>query len=250
MELYIIVLTMAVAFGAGIADTALGMCYGTIMVPPLLMLGYDPLMVIPTVLITQFLINLIATVFHVRERNIRREDLRQGMLIAVPATVMAAVGSLAALAVPGVFLKGYIGIIVLAMGIFLLAGFRISTSGKGMVFLGVAAGFNKGFSGGGFGPIVTSGQIIMKERVRSAIGISDLSQVSVSVVGFMVYYVMEGAYMYDLFLVVLVPIVITGFTGPYLTRRIARHPKIERYLGLTVLLLGIGTIAKVAMDYM
>ena len=43
----------AVAFIASLVDTSLGMCYGTILAPVLLLSGYDPVTTVSSVLFSQ-----------------------------------------------------------------------------------------------------------------------------------------------------------------------------------------------------
>jgi uncharacterized membrane protein YfcA len=44
------------------------------------------------------------------------------------------------------------------------------------VTLGTVAAFNKGMSGGGYGPLVTAGQILSGVNSRNAIGITSLAE--------------------------------------------------------------------------
>ena len=53
--------------------------------------------------------------------------------------------------------------------------------------LGWLAAFNKGISGGGYGPVVTAGQVLAGVRGRSAVGIASLAEGITSVLGVSVY---------------------------------------------------------------
>ncbi|MHA1213461.1 MAG: sulfite exporter TauE/SafE family protein, partial [Candidatus Heimdallarchaeota archaeon] len=85
--------------------------------------------------------------------------------------------------------KIYIGVMVLAMGIIILSlrNRRFKLSMKRIVGLGVIAGFNKGISGGGYGPITVSGQLLAGREGRNAIASTSLSETATCFVGVMAY---------------------------------------------------------------
>ncbi len=81
--------------------------------------------------------------------------------------------------------KVYIGIMVFAMGILILI-FRkkqIRFSFKKITLLGTIAGANKGISGGGYGPLVVSGQILSGREGKNAIASTSLSEGIICFVG-------------------------------------------------------------------
>jgi uncharacterized membrane protein YfcA len=49
--------------------------------------------------------------------------------------------------------------------------------------LGFLAAFNKGISGGGYGPVVTGGQVLSGIKGRNAVGIASLAEGITSIVG-------------------------------------------------------------------
>jgi hypothetical protein len=91
--------------------------------------------------------------------------------------------------IPKFWLKLYIGILVLSMGLLILIlnkrNFKFSV--KKILFLGFLASFNKGMSGGGYGPVVTSGQILSGIHGRSAVGITSLAEGLTCLVGVLAY---------------------------------------------------------------
>ena len=58
---------------------------------------------------------------------------------------------------PKTITKTYIGVLVTLVGIMILLGLKFEKSSKRLVLISCLAGFNKGFMGGGFGPVVVSG---------------------------------------------------------------------------------------------
>ncbi|MFW9922596.1 MAG: sulfite exporter TauE/SafE family protein [Candidatus Thorarchaeota archaeon] len=94
--------------------------------------------------------------------------------------------------------KIYIGVMVLAMGIIILI-FRnrdMKFSYRKIVSLGVLAGFNKGLSGGGYGPITVSGQILAGRDGKNAIASTSLAESIVCFVGITAYVITNVVTMY------------------------------------------------------
>ncbi|MCK4893430.1 MAG: sulfite exporter TauE/SafE family protein, partial [Calditrichia bacterium] len=152
------------AFLCEFIDSSLGMGYGTILSPTLIIMGFDPLVAIPAVLLSQAFGGFTASVFHHQFRNASfhpsSKDFKIVFVITsfgILATIIAAIISIN---LPKIVLKTYIGLLVLALGIIVLLKFKFNFSWKRIVSVGILSAFNKGLSGGGFGPVVTSGQIL------------------------------------------------------------------------------------------
>lgn len=75
------------------------------------------------------------------------------------------------------------------MGVIILIcrnkAFRFSW--RKITLLGLVASFNKGMSGGGYGPVVTSGQILSGVEGKSAVGITSLAEGLTCLVGVIAY---------------------------------------------------------------
>jgi uncharacterized membrane protein YfcA len=174
-------------------DSTLGMGYGTTLTPILLLMGYEPAQIVPSVLLSEFLTGILAGVLHHEFGNV---DLRPGSRPFKVALVLAAcsiIGTLVAVAiavnVSAWVIKTYIGLLVLVMGVSILLtiGRTFAFSWKKVVGLGLVAAFNKGISGGGYGPLVTGGQILAGVDEKGAIGITSLAEGLVCIVGVLAY---------------------------------------------------------------
>ena len=89
--------------------------------------------------------------------------------------------------IPKIALKTYIGVLVLAMGVILLSRRTFAFSWKRMIGVGILSSFNKGLSGGGFGPVVTAGQIIAGQEHKGAIAATTLAEAPICTVGVFCY---------------------------------------------------------------
>ncbi len=81
--------------------------------------------------------------------------------------------------------KVYIGIMVFAMGVLILSlrKKQMRFSFKKIICLGTIAGANKGISGGGYGPLTVSGQILSGREGKNAIASTSLSEGIICFVG-------------------------------------------------------------------
>ncbi len=212
------------AFICEYMDSSLGMGYGTTLTPVLLLIGFKPLQVVPVVLLSELITGSLAAYFHHRRGNVNFkpktmnvteiykelkalgyvETFRRGLPLHLKVALLLAacsvVGTLAAVVVavniPRFWLKMYIGAIVFSMGLVVLLTlnkeFRFSW-GK-ILGLGLVASFNKGMSGGGYGPVVTGGQILAGVEGKSAVGITSLAESLTCAVGVLSYvFISEGA---------------------------------------------------------
>jgi len=179
------------AFLAEMLDSSMGMGYGTILSPLLISFGFHPLAAIPALLLSQAFGGFAASVFHHEEGNVTftrtSRDSKVVFMITVLGLVAVVFGALVAVGLPKLYLKAYIGLLVLAMGVILLSRFSFRFSWKKMVGVGVISSFNKGISGGGFGPVVTSGQIIAGNDHKSAIGCTTAAEAPICIAGFIAF---------------------------------------------------------------
>jgi hypothetical protein len=210
-------LVPVLAFLCEYVDSTLGMGYGTTLTPLFMLLGFSPMQIVPVILLSELATGLSAAFFHHREGNVDFKPksmnfstvvaklkslgyvesfkrgipmhLKVALLLGVCSVLGTVVAVFVAINIPKFWLKLYIGILVLAMGVVILAcmnkQFRFSW--RKLSVLGVVASFNKGLSGGGYGPIVTCGQILSGVEGRSAVGITSLAEALTCLVGVLCY---------------------------------------------------------------
>lgn len=182
-----------IALVAEYVDSTLGMGYGTSLTPILLLFGYSPSQVVPAVLLSELLTGLLAAVMHHRAGNVsfRRGSphLRIGLVLGAMSVMGAVVAVFLAVSLPTRVVKLYIAVIVLAMGFLILLRRRkrYAFSWTRLVGIGTVASFNKGISGGGYGPLVTAGQIVSGVGSKPAVGITSFAEGLTCLVGVVTY---------------------------------------------------------------
>ena len=239
---------VVLAFLCETLDASMGMGYGTILAPLLVMLGFDVRAVVPAILISQAVGGICASSFHVKERNMEMrwgsKDVEAFILIAgggVLATVLAAKLSLG-------LSKGavttYIGILVVVMGLIVLAKRKFKFSRCGIVMVGLLSAFNKGLSGGGYGPVVTGGQMIAGSGSRSSVGVTTMAEPPICIMGFVSYLLMGSHVDWRLVGALSLGAVVAG---PWAAKATASmgEGRLVRVVGVLMVLLGLGTLLRV-----
>jgi len=241
------------ALGCEYVDSTLGMGYGTTLTPILLLAGYGTTQIVPSVLLSEFLTGILAGIFHHGCGNVNLKPGSRPFRVVLVLAACSVVGTLAAVFlavnVPGWVLKTYIGVLVLSMGIGILLtiGKTFAFSWKKVIGLGLVAAFNKGLSGGGYGPLVTGGQILAGVDGKGAIGITSLAEGLVCIVG-VIAYTLTGNGTVDWGLA---PSLILGavLSVPLaaLTVRKAPVQKLRWAIGIAVTALGLFTLIKLVL---
>jgi len=217
-------------------DSAAGMGFGTGLAPILFLYGYSPLQIVPILLISETITGFIDAIFDHELRNVRFSfrPLNKTMKVTL---LIASFGSLAifisvflshfALKFPIFVIKIYVAILVLLMGFFAL--FRVflkkieekKYNQKRLIVFAALAGFNKGIGGGGYGPVVTLGEIFSGIYEKSASAISSIAEGIVSLVGIFSFFFISNIGV-EIDLILLPSIVSGGFfaaiLSPYLVR--------------------------------
>jgi uncharacterized membrane protein YfcA len=176
-----------------VVDAPIGMGYGTILAPVLLMVGFNPVQVVSAVLVSQLIGGLSASFFHHRFKNVNfavgGEQLRYAILLGILGAAGAVASVLVAINLSRFYLSLYIGLLAAILGMVVLAtrNRRYNLSWPKMMTIELLAAFNKGLSGGGYGPIVTAGQIMSGVGEKSAVSITSLSEALASLTAVFTY---------------------------------------------------------------
>jgi len=243
-------LIMPLAFVCEFVDSSLGMGYGTSLTPILLLMGYEPLQVVPAVLFSEFVSGITAGFFHHSIRNVRFNRSSKDTKIVLALSSCAIIGTIVAVILtvelPAAILKSCIGVIVASMGLIILAtrNHQIRFSWPRIVTLGAVASFNKGMSGGGYGPLVTGGQMLSGVGVKNAVGITSLSEGITCLVGIIVYSLYRSQIDWSLAPWLMAGAVLSVPVAAHTLKRISEN-KAKIAVGILVLGLGALTLGKV-----
>lgn len=259
------------AFVCEFIDSSLGMGYGTILTPSLLILGFDPLVAVPAVLITQAFGGFSASVFHHQFENVsfksNSKDLKMVVIISGFGIIATMLAALISIQLPKIVLKTYIGVLVLVMGIIVLLNRTFKFSWGKMIGVGLLSSFNKGISGGGFGPVVTGGQILSGQDHKAAVGVTTLAEAPICICGFFTYLIGRTVielqppilslpfsgfinqmfspkmFQWELILALLLGSILVAPFGAFTTKFLKKE-KIHYFIGILITVLGVWTLFK------
>jgi uncharacterized membrane protein YfcA len=193
-----IIVLMVLALFCEYVDSSLGMGYGTTLTPLLIIAGFKPLDIVPAILFSELLSGISAGLLHHQHGNVTFSRGSRALNVAIVLAVCSIAGTVAAVFlavnIPTWALKGYIGILILSMGILIVIyqARDLSFSWRRITGIGIVAAFNKGMSGGGYGPVVTSGQILSGINEKNAVGITSLAEGLTCAVGLVLFIILRG----------------------------------------------------------
>jgi hypothetical protein len=184
---------LLLALGCEFMDATIGMGYGTTLVPLLFVLNLPPA-VKEAALLSQLLANISATFFHhsVGNFNLWKDHTTRntGLIMGGIGLVVAVGAEMFTISLPQHLLRPGITIMVIAIGVFMLVagGFKIRLRMRNVGILAGIAGFNKAFSGGGYGPLVAGGQVLVGLPVRAAVATTAIAEAIVCAAAVTTYY--------------------------------------------------------------
>lgn len=259
------------AMGGMFVDSSIGMGYGTMLTPLLLLLGFPPHAVVPSVVLSQACGSIAATLSHHRFRNVHvswhSRHVRLALLFSSFGIIATVVAALLALSLPERVIRTYVGVLVVVMGVLILRNRSFTFSWKKMIGVGVVSAFNKGFAGGGFGPVVTSGQVLAGQDHRGAVGATMMTQVPIGIAAFIAYVfgsafasldspvletpirvvwqrvIAQDVLQWEMVVAMVIGAVVAAPFGAFTTSRIRRE-RAHRVLGVVIIVLGVWTLVR------
>lgn len=238
-----------IAFFLEMVDNSLGGGFGTILSPLLIILGYDPKVIVPAILMSEMISGLWGGGWHIRFKSVNFKAVGYtltGSLIGMVAATFI-IGKL----LPSTLIKQYISVMTTLMGIFVvIRSFNIvekhsrpakKLSSPKFALLGALIGFNKGGSGGNYGPLSVSAYMLLGLSAATAIGTTTIAEGLACTLGVALYSQVTG-----IVLSLAIPISIGAFVADPISAWINNQLKIKleppfhgRLIGVAMTALGI-----------
>jgi uncharacterized protein len=245
-----LIISGIIAFIGEYFDSSLGMGYGTVLAPALILMGYPAMMVIPAILISQFVSDVAACFFHHQVRNVdfrtRSTDFRVAVTLGSISSLGVVLSAFVALQVPKWLLTLYIGILVICMGFLILFTMRrpLKFSWPKIIGISFLAAFNKGISGGGYGPLVMGGQMLSGVYPQNAVGITAFGEAATCLIGFIIYLVLgkeiDWALTGWLTICAIIAVPAAAFTIKHIQASMLR-----KFAGIMIMILGFCMLFKI-----
>ncbi len=238
------------AFVMEVIDSALGMMFGTLLSPLLIIMNYSPKDVVPSLLISQAVGGFIASWRHQRFNNgnfgAGATDRRIAVTIIWFGLFACVIGVSLSVSISPKILNTYIGLLVTVIGVLILGRHSLVLTDGRVYLLGFISAFNKALSGGGFGPLVAGGQLIFRDRCeKGAIASTDFAEAPICLFSFLLWVCFKGFPPAPLWLALSAGAAMGGFFGPRVLSAIANRDMLKKTLGVLVLLEGVWVLYKV-----
>ncbi len=245
-----ILFIIPLAFICEFMDSSLGMGYGTTLTPILLLMGFEPLQVVPAVLLSEFVTGFTAAFFHHSIRNVdfkpKSKDTKVAVMLSAFSIIGVIISVILAVKLPVKIVKFYIAFIVLAMGIFILVtrNRRIRFTWRKIIALGTVAAFNKGITGGGYGPLAMGGQMLSGVGVRNAVAITSLSEGVTCFVGIILYFLFKAEIDWTLAPWLMAGAVLSVPLAAHALKKVTEK-RVKLAVGIAIIILGCLTVLKI-----
>jgi len=244
--LSLIILSMVMEF----IDSALGMMYGTVLSPLLILIGYDAKSVVPSILLSQSIGGFIASWRHQRLNNANFKagttDYHVTTILIWFGVFACVIGVFLSVSISPRILNTYIGLLVITIAFLILSGKALIMTSNKIYVLAFISAFNKSLSGGGFGPLVAGGQLTFKDRSeKGAIGSTDFAEAPICLLSFLLWLLINGMPPITLMAPLCIGAAIGGFWGPKALSKVKSREMFKKSLGVLVMVEGIWILYKV-----
>ena len=235
--------------GAEIVAGSMGMGYGVICATVLLMMNVDPRAISGSIHASETITSAAGSISHFKLKNMDKELIKR---LLVPAIIGTIFGALLLLYLGdegsrwAKFTKPFIAIYTIILGVKILYnGFRGKVTNKEVkiVPLGLFAGFVDAFTGGGWGPLVTSAFIKNGHTPRYVIGVSTFTNFAITVVSTLIFITVPEAINWRIALGLIIGGVLTAPVSALVTSKLHTR-KIFFIIGALIILMGLATIYK------
>ncbi len=235
------------SFLTAVVDIVFGMGFGLTMTPVLLLMGYAPNEIVPALLFSSMIGNIFSPFFHHRLRNVDfslcSQHFNMSILIGILGVIGSFVGASISIGISNFYLGLYIGLLIVSLGLFLLVNgkLRARFSWLRLTFLSLFGSFNKGISGSGFGPIITTGMIMMNVNEKVAVSIQTFSELFVSVAGFLTFMLAGSQISWNLLLPLSIGVIFSTPLAAFVVHKFDSR-KLRTAIGLVTVVLGVLTL--------
>jgi hypothetical protein len=246
-------------------DVTAGTGYGTLMTPLFLLLGVPLLQAVPTILLVNTVAGITAA-STLREFEVvdlfKVENRRILLLLTGTGVIGTAAAVLVSVNLPEFWVSLYVAFLLMAIGVYLLhvtetkfwekIGGRVwqklqpNAFWKKLSFIGLLGGFNKSISAGGYGALLTAGQIVAGLAPKRAVSITVLTEgvLSLSAVVAYLTFQPEMSFNFDYFIAMLAGSLLAIPIAAFSLKRI-EGDNLGKIVAFSCLLLGVVLLFKV-----
>jgi uncharacterized membrane protein YfcA len=233
-------------------DSTLGGGFGTVLSPLLLILEFEPVAVVSAILFSEMVTGFLVGMLHDRASSLdifRMRETKLTLAIFLTSGLAASLFAMLFVVVLDPFMvKLYIGVLVVVMGFLMLYNRNTQRvfSLKIVGALGALCGFNKAISGGGYGPIATSGQIVGGADPKASVAITSISEAAICVLSFLSYYLVFGLTNVNLLVSIVLGAIIATPVSAFVVSKSSKR-NLGHLIAVGVIVIGIVTVGRLLL---
>lgn len=165
------------------------------------------------------------------------------IVICVLGVVGGFIGASISVGTSDFYLGLYIGLLIIGLGLFLLINrkLRAKFTWPKLAFSALFGAFNKGISGSGFGPVITTGMIIMDVNEKAAVSIQTFAELFVSIAGFMTFLLSGSQISWELLLPLSAGVLLSAPLAAFVVHKFDNR-KLRTAIALVIIVLGLLTL--------
>lgn len=175
------------------------------------------------------------------------KDFKISSILSLCGIAGGIIAAFIAISINPIIIKTYVGVLVIVVGLFVFMRLKWKFSWWKISGIGLLAAFNKGLSGGGYGPLISSGQIIVDRNPRQAVGSTSLSEGVVCISALIIYFTANGTTLtanFGWFVLALLVGALISVPFAVMTVKYLPIKKLQPIIGTTTILLGIFVLLK------
>ena len=253
---FFLILIIILGFLGAFLDSSMGMGYG-LLAPIFLILGLDVFIVVPVLLFSQMTTGFVGSIFHSLYDNVdfssdETQNVKTTILFIGMGFTGMTIAVLLAINISVIILMLYIGILMIVAGVLMFPKIKFNYSWKRMVLLNGLASFNKAISGGGYGPIMTIGQMASGRDARKSVAFTDFIEAFLSGFGFLLYLLFNQYIGINLVITVQMSLImiISGIVatplGAFVTKRM-EEKNTRNIIGVLSVSIGVFTLIRLIL---
>lgn len=248
--MFLFILLCIVGFISKYFDSTLGLGYGTILAPVLLIGGYSVYRVVPAILFSEFVSSAITAVLHRLAGTISSDpeskDFKVSAILSTMGMIGAAIGVSIAVSFSEMIITVYVALTVIITGSLVAQRYRWNFTYRRVTMFGLIAAINKSLSGGGYGAVVAGGQILSGRKSKKAVASTATAEAVTTGTSYGLYILLERTTLsLDLFLQLEIPLLIGAVLSAPFAAYFVNSVKAKRLIptvGTAAVMLGIYTI--------
>jgi len=193
METILWILVFIIGMSASFIDSAFKMGYG-LATPALILLGFDPIIVVSTLLFSQLFAGFTKTIYFSIFRHVHYEKKEQETKLNIYYIITGMIGMISAIIlvyfIPEPFMLTYIAIMIILVGVITLLKRKLKFTVKKFYIISTISGFNQSISAAGYGPLATYQEFMKDGDYKKTKAITSISEAILSGFGFLLYFVL------------------------------------------------------------